>query len=74
MISLKRLFESLNLEGIESWEEQQQQSARDLIIEYQHPFVMNLSQLGKTSLVQHDIKLDDDTIYGMVLIDTATSV
>ena len=58
---LKKLFESLNLKGIESWDEQQQQSARDLITEYQHLFVMSLSELSKTCLVQHDIKLDDMT-------------
>ena len=56
---LEKLFESLNLQGIESWTEQQQQSARNLIMEYQHLFGMNLSELSKTSLVQHDIKLDD---------------
>ena len=58
---LEKLFERVNLKGIESWDEQQPQSARDLITEYQHLFVMNLSELGKTSLVQHDIKLDDMT-------------
>ena len=58
---LEKLFESLNLKGIESWDEQQQQSARELITEYEHLFVMNLSKLGKPSLVQHDIKLDDMT-------------
>ena len=58
---LEKLFESLNLDGIESWDEQQQQSFRDLIVEYQHLFAMNLSELGKTSLVQHYIKLDDMT-------------
>ena len=58
---LERLFGSLNLQGIESWTEQQPQSARNLITEYQHLFAMNLSELGKTSLVQHDIKLDDMT-------------
>ena len=61
-VDSQKLFESLNLEGIESWEEQQQQSARDLITEYQHLFAMNLSELSKTSLVQHDIKLDDMTV------------
>ena len=45
---LEKLFGSLNLQGIESWTEQQQQSARNLIMEYQHLFVMNLSELGKT--------------------------
>ena len=58
---LEKLFESLNLEGIESWDEQQQQSARNLKTEYQHLFAMNLSELGKTSLAQHDVKLDDIT-------------
>ena len=48
-------FEGLDLEGIESWTEKQQQSVRDLLTEYQHLFAMNLSELGKTSLVQHDI-------------------
>ena len=41
--------------------DQQQQSAKDLITDYQHLFALNLGELGKTSLVQHDIKLDDMT-------------
>ena len=49
---LEKLYESLNLQGIESGTEQQQQSAKDLITEYQHLFAMNFSELGKTSLVQ----------------------
>ena len=56
-------FESLNLNGIESWNEQQQQSGRSLLMEYQPLFAMNLSELGKTSLVQHDTKLDDLTLF-----------
>ena len=58
---IQKIFESLNLQGVESWNEQQQQSAKALITEYQHLFALNLSELGKTSLVQHDIKLDDVT-------------
>ena len=58
---LKKILESLNLQSIESWMDQQQQSAKDLITEYQHLFALNLNELGKTSLVQHDIKLDDMT-------------
>ena len=54
-------MESLDLQGIESWNEQQQQSARTLVREYQHLFVLTLNKLGKTSLVQHDIELDDKT-------------
>ena len=57
----EKILEGLNLQGIESWNEQQQQSARTLIREYQHLFALTLNELGKTSLVQHDIKLDDKT-------------
>ena len=58
---IEKILESLNLQSIESWNEQQQQSARVLIREYQHLFALTLSELGKTSLVQHDIKLNDQT-------------
>ena len=54
-------MESLNLQSIESWNEQQQQSAKVLIREYQHLFPLTLNKLGKTSLIQHDIILDDET-------------
>ena len=60
---IKKILESLNLQSIESWNEQQQQSARALIREYQHPFTLNLNELGKTFLVQHDIKLDEETSF-----------
>ena len=33
---LLKHFEGLNLEGIESWTEKQQQSVKDLLMEYQH--------------------------------------
>ena len=58
---IQKILESLNLQGVESWNEQQQQLAKAHITEYQHLFALNLSELGKTSLVQHDIKLDDVT-------------
>ena len=57
---IEKILERLSLQGIESWSEQQQ-SAKSLIREYQHLFVLTLNELGKTSLVQHDIKLDDET-------------
>ena len=58
---LSRIIEKLDLEGIESWTEQQQCSVRKLLKEYQHLFALNLKELGKTSLVQHKIQLSDKT-------------
>ena len=58
---IEKILGSLDLQGIESWNEQQQQSAKSLIREYQHLFALSLNELGQTSLVQHDIKLSDET-------------
>ena len=58
---LSKILEKLDLKGIESWTEQQQQSVRKLLKEYQHLFTLNLMELCKTSLVQHDIQLSDKT-------------
>ena len=46
---IEKIWESLSLQGIESWSEQQQQSAKSLIREYQHLFALTLNKLGKTS-------------------------
>ena len=56
---IEKILGSLDLQGIESWNEQQ--SAKFLIREYQHLFALTLNELGKTSLVQHEIKLSDET-------------
>ena len=58
---IEKILGSQDLQGIESWNGQQQQSARSLIREYQHLFALTLNELGKTSLVQHDIKLSVET-------------
>ena len=58
--SLSKILEKLDLKGIESWTEQQQ-SVRKLLEEYQHLLALNLKELGKTSLVQHEIQLSDKT-------------
>ena len=58
---LSKILEKLDLKGIESWTEQQQYSVRQLLKEYQHLFALNLKELGKTSLVQHEIQLSGKT-------------
>ena len=58
---MSKILETLDLMGIESWTEQQQSSFRKLSEEYQHLFALNLKELGRTSLIQHEIKLNDKT-------------
>ena len=56
---MSKILQQLDLKGIESWMEQQQNLVRKLIEEYQHLFALSLNELGRTSLVQHEIKLSD---------------
>ena len=58
---MSKILEKLGLHGIESWTEQQQHSVQKLLEEYQHLFALNLKELGKTFLVQHEIQLNDKT-------------
>ena len=58
---MSKILEKLELTGIESWTEQQQCSVKKLLEEYQHLFALNLKELGKTSLVQHEIRLSSNT-------------
>ena len=58
---LSKILEKLDLDGIESWTEQQQYSVQKLLEEYQHLYALNLKELGRTSLVQHKIQLNDKT-------------
>ena len=44
---IEKILESLNLQSIESWNEQQQQSARALIRNYQHLFALTLTSWVK---------------------------
>ena len=56
---ISKILQQLDLTGIESWMEQQQNLVRKLLEEYHHLFVLNLKELGRTSLVQHEIKLSN---------------
>ena len=58
---MSKILEKLDLKGIESWTEQQQCSVMKLLEKYQHLFALNLKELGKTSLVQHEIRLSNNT-------------
>ena len=56
---LNELFTKLDLSGIQEWPEDLQQEAHNLMVEYQHLFTLNDLELGKKSMVKHEIKLSD---------------
>ena len=56
---LDKLFKQLDLEGIDEWSEYEQNQVCELIQEYQHLFTLSDLELGATSQVKHEIKLND---------------
>ena len=54
-----KLFESLNLDSLESWPADDQEKAVDLLKEFHHLFALNDMELGCTSEVKHTIKVTD---------------
>ena len=60
---LNKLFDKLDLSNILDWTKDNQESARNLMAEYQHLFALSELELGKTSLVKHKIKLSDSQLF-----------
>ena len=58
---LDKLFEKLDLSGAHVWTDQERQEIRDLLTEYRELFTLDDLELGKMSLVKHDVKLMNDT-------------
>ena len=57
---VEKLFQVLDLQGLENWSEGNQEGARALIRDYQDIFALKDTELGHTKLVKHEIKLLDD--------------
>ena len=57
---VEKLFKSLDLKGLETWPEVEQEKAKKLIAEYQDIFALKDTELGHTKLIKHEIKLLDD--------------
>ena len=57
------IFQKLDLSGINGWEPQAQQEARDLIHEYACIFSQNDLDLGKICVVKHSIEVNDPTLF-----------
>ena len=54
------LRDKLNLEGYQNWDEDDQRRANQLFEDYHDIFALGSLELGKTSLVKHAIKLDNE--------------
>ena len=57
---VEKLFQVLDLKGLESWPEDDQAKAKELIQEYQDIFALRDTELEHTKLIKHEIRLLDD--------------
>ena len=55
------LMSKIDFSGIKDWKPEEQNEAKDLIVEYGSLFALKDIDLGKTDKVKHTIKLDDYT-------------
>ena len=53
------ILDQLNLEGLESWTGEQQQSAKDLLVDSADVFSQSDLDLGKCNIIKHAIKITD---------------
>ena len=54
---VQKLFQVLDLKGLETWPEEEQVKAKELIKKYQDIFALKDTELGHTKLIKHEIKL-----------------
>ena len=57
------VLEALDLQGLKEWPESEQKQARELLLKWEHLFVQNNRDLGKTALIKHKIRLTDQTSF-----------
>ena len=57
------LFSKVNLEGIKDWSDELKTKTKDLFRDFAHIFALESLEMGHTSLVKHNIKLDNYTLF-----------
>ena len=53
------VLDQLNLEGLNSWTREQQQSSRDLLVDSADVFAKTDLDLGKCNIIKHAVKITD---------------
>ena len=58
---IEKLFSKLNLSGADQWEETNRLKLKELFVKFHHIFTLEDLELGKTDMVKHVIRLNDET-------------
>ena len=58
---VKKLFEKVDLQGIEKWTKEEQKEVHEVLKQYNDIFALDSMELGRTDLVKHTIKVTNST-------------
>ena len=56
----EKLMDKLNLDGLSEWSPHNAAIVRELLLSYHDTFVLEPDELGCTSAIEHEIRLNDD--------------
>ena len=56
----EKLLEKLNLDGLAHWSPENAAAARELILAYDDVFTLESNELGCTSAIEHEIRIEND--------------
>ena len=56
----EKLLENLNLNGLANWSPENAVAARELVLAYHDVFVLESNELGCTSAIEHEIRIEND--------------
>ena len=57
---IEKLFSKLNISGADEWSEENRLKLRQLFIKHHHIFALDDLELGKTDMVKHVIRINDE--------------
>ena len=56
----EKLLEKLNLDGLAHWSPENAVVVRELVLAYHDVFVLEINELGGTSAIEHEIRIEND--------------
>ena len=56
----EKLMDKLNLDGLSEWSPHNTAIVRELLLSYHDTFALKPDELGCTSAIEHEIRLNDD--------------
>ena len=59
----EKLLEKLNLDGLANWSPENAVAVRELVLAYHDVFMLESNELGCTSAIEHEIRIENDELF-----------